>query len=88
MKLKMIKLWRKELELEEKALRASLEETETLGVTGSKRKKHVHEEEDESTDSWLPPHKKENEGRIDLGLRGKRRWYVLNKVEKDGKDNV
>lgn len=49
-KLKAIKLRREDLELEEKALHASLEETETLGVTGSRREKRVYDEEDESTD--------------------------------------
>lgn len=53
LKLKEIKLQREELELEEKARRASLEESETLGVMGSRREKCVHDEEDESTDSNL-----------------------------------
>lgn len=51
MKLKAIKLWRKELELEEKALRASLEETKALEAIGSGREKRVQDEEDKSTDS-------------------------------------
>lgn len=45
MKLKVIKLRREELESKEKALRASLEETEALGVTGFHREKRIHDEE-------------------------------------------
>lgn len=51
MKLKAIKLRRKELELEEKALRASPEATEAHVAAGSRREKRTRREEDESTDS-------------------------------------
>ncbi|KAL8109650.1 hypothetical protein AgCh_025668 [Apium graveolens] len=49
LKLKAIKLRREELELEEKALRALLEETE--GAKSFRKENQVHVEEDESIDS-------------------------------------
>ncbi|KAL8088361.1 hypothetical protein AgCh_038217 [Apium graveolens] len=49
LKLKVIKLRREELELEEKALKTLLEETER--AKSSRKEKRVHVKEDESTDS-------------------------------------
>lgn len=50
-KLKVIRLWREELELEAKALRASLEEAKTGGGSTHRKEKRAHDEKDRSTDS-------------------------------------
>ncbi|XP_074342977.1 uncharacterized protein LOC141680739 [Apium graveolens] len=49
LKLKVIKLRREELKLEERVLRASLEETK--GAKSTRKEKRVHVKEDDSTDS-------------------------------------
>ncbi|KAK1364286.1 hypothetical protein POM88_039847 [Heracleum sosnowskyi] len=58
LKLQAIKLRREELELEEKALRESLEEVEVARVSSERRRdKRPHDDEDESSDSESHPRK-------------------------------
>lgn len=84
----MIRLRKKELELEENALRASLKEAETLRGPTHWKEKRAHFEEDESTYSDSHPEEKEDESRIDLELRRERGCCIPNKIELIRKSHV